>query len=294
MDKLPQEYFFSASDGVGLFAREWFPEEPSQVRATVVLVHGIGEHSGRYSHVAEFLSQRSISVLGFDLRGHGRSQGLRGDTPSYDQFLNDIGQRIRSARDVFPGRKIFLLGHSLGGNLVINYVLRRMSSSSMTDPVDGVIVSGPALQLAMEPPAWKTALAQILIHLAPGFSIASGLEANAISRDPAVVHAYLADPLVHDRITPRLYLGFSHAGILALEHAGDWPVVREHPLPGLLTYGTADRLVSILAIQNFARKVNLPSVSLVPWQGLFHEIHNEPEQKAVLAAYGDWIEAHLG
>jgi alpha-beta hydrolase superfamily lysophospholipase len=288
-----QEYYFSAQDGTALFAREWLPDVLSTARGAVVLVHGIGEHSGRYGHVANFLLNRSIPTIGFDLRGHGRSQGPRGDTPSYDQLLEDIGSRIRRARSMFPHKKVFLYGHSLGGNLVLNFVLRRMAGKPPSDPVDGIIASGPALRLAFHPPAWKMALAYILIHIAPGVGLPSGLKVTAISRDPEVVETYRNDPLVHDRVTSRFFLGFYSAGQWALEHANQWPRRNGSLLPALLTFGTQDQLVSSSAIQSFAQIINNTAISILPWEGFFHEVHNEPEQNLVLEAFRDWLDRQL-
>jgi alpha-beta hydrolase superfamily lysophospholipase len=291
---MPREYFITSTDGVSLFTRTWMPEPPEQSRATVVLVHGIGEHSGRYAHVGEFLRDRAFSLLGFDLRGHGLSHGARGDTPSYSQLLADIALQVRQARMLIPGKPVFLFGHSLGGNLGLNYILRRMSVSPGQDPVDGAIISGPALRLAIPPPSWKIALARVLIRCAPGWALASGLDATAISRDPAVVRAYRADPLVHDRVTSRLFLGFYNAGEWALQHAGDWPTWPNPRLPVLLSFGTADRLVSTSAVRQFANRTKSPAVELQPWEGLYHEAHNEPEQRQVLNAYARWLDSQAG
>jgi alpha-beta hydrolase superfamily lysophospholipase len=287
---MPIEYFFRAEDGQALFAREWLPEPSQYTRAAVILVHGIGEHCGRYAHVAAFFLRHDIATLGFDLRGHGLSHGARGDTSSYRQLLDDIALRVRHARALWPDRKVILYGHSLGGNLAINYVLRRMVPFPGKDPVDGVIASGPELRLGFKPPAWKMAMANLLAVAAPGFALPSGLDVNAISHDPAVIHAYRTDPLVHDLVTSRLFLGFYRAGEWALQHASQWPASSDYPLPTLLSYGTADQLVSPEAIGQFAEQSGNRAIVSLPWQGFFHEVHNEPDHPLVVEAYRQWME----
>ncbi len=235
------EFKFKTFDGLQLFAQSWQPETKS--RAVICLVHGMGEHSGRYGHVADRLTQAGYSVSAFDLRGHGKSQGQRGHTPSYEALLNDINSLLNEVDKNFPELPLFLYGHSLGGNLVLNYVLRRQPKFK------GVISTGPWLRLAFEPPRFKIILAQITNYIWPSFSQKSGLDTKAISRDPEVVYAYENDPLVHDHISARMFISIYQAGQWALEHAS------EFPLPLLLMHGGADKIVSIEASKEFAKKI---------------------------------------
>lgn len=268
---------WQADDGVRMFAQGWLPE--GVARALVVLVHGLGEHSGRYEHVGARLARSGFALLGFDLRGHGRSEGPRGHTPSYDALLDDIAAFFRQVEARFGVAPHFLYGHSLGGNLVLNYALRRRPE------LYGVVATGPALRLAFEPPAGKVALARAMNALFPAFTQASGLEVEALSHDPAVVEAYRTDPLVHDRISARLFLGFFEAGRWALEHAHEFPV------PLLLMHGGADRICSPEGSRAFAARV--PGDCLLKvWDGLYHEVHNEPEKDEVLAMLVSWLERH--
>jgi len=198
------EFKFKTFDGLSLFAQSWQPETKS--RAVICLVHGMGEHSGRYTHVADQLTQAGYSLIAFDLRGHGQSQGPRGHTPSYETLLNDINSLLNEANKNFPELPSFLYGHSLGGNLVLNYVLRCQAQ------LKGVIVTDPWLRLAFEPPRFKIILAQITNYIWPSFSQKNGLDTKVLSHDPEVVHVYENDPLVHDYISTRMFISIYQAG----------------------------------------------------------------------------------
>lgn len=272
-----QELHWQTADGLEIFGRCWQPD--AEIRAVVCLVHGLGEHSGRYAHVAAALTAAGYALLGFDLRGHGRSAGLRGHTPSYKALLDDIALLLEQAERYFPGRPRFLYGHSLGGNLVLNYALRRRPQLA------GVVATGPWLRLAFEPSRVQVLLARTMDRLWPAFSQANGLEVTALARDPAVVQAYQDDPLVHDRVSARLFAVCYSAGLWALAHAS------EFPLPLLLMHGSADRLTSAAASQEFANRA--PDCTFQLWDGFYHELHNEPEKDAVLARMLDWLGQRL-
>ncbi len=268
------EFKFKTFDGLQLFGQSWQPE--SQPQAVICLVHGLGEHSGRYGHVADSLIQAGYTLISFDLRGHGKSEGPRGHTPSYEALMQDISSLLEVANKQFPQLPSFLYGHSLGGNLVLNYVLRRQAQ------LKGVIVTGPWLCLAFEPPRFKIILAQITNYIWPSFSQKSGLDTKAISRDPEVVYAYENDPLGHDHISARMFIGIYQAGQWALEHAS------EFSLPLLLMHGGADKLSSIEASKEFDRKIPKKCTFKI-WDGLYHEIHNEPEKEEVFKFLIDWL-----
>ena len=144
------EFGWQTEDGLQLFAQAWQPDGES--RAVVCLAHGLGEHSGRYSHVAAALNQAGYTLLGFDLRGHGHSEGQRGHAPTFDDMLDDITHLLEEAARRFPDSPRFLYGHSLGGTLVLNHALRRRSQ------VIGVIATGPSLRIAFTSPAWTASV----------------------------------------------------------------------------------------------------------------------------------------
>ena len=242
----------------------------------VCLVHGLGQHCARYQPVAAALTEASFAVMAFDHRGHGRSAGKRGVIPSYDALMDDIDILLEQASQRYPGKLRFLYGHSLGGNEVINYALRRKPA------VAGVVATSPGLRTAFKPPAAQLAVGRLMNKVWPAFTMPNGLELAAISRDPAVVEAYQQDPLVHDRLSARLGIELLESGEWAMAHAGEFPV------PLLLMHGTADRLTSYQASQEFASKA--PNCTLKLWDGLYHETHNEPEKDVVLATVISWID----
>jgi alpha-beta hydrolase superfamily lysophospholipase len=264
---------WQSADGLPLVGRCWQPD--TEPRAVVCLVHGLGEHCGRYSHVAAALNAAGYAVLACDQRGHGRSGGQRGVTPSYEALMADIDRLLAQAEQRFPGRPRFLYGHSLGGNEVINYALRRSADLA------GVISTSPGLRTAFKPPALQLAAGKIMNRLYPAFTMPNGLELAALSRDPAVIAAYQADPLVHDRLSARLGMELLNQGEWAIANAGQFP------LPLLLMHGTADRLTSHQTSQEFAAKA--PTCTLKLWEGLYHETHNEPEKGEVIGAVTSWL-----
>jgi alpha-beta hydrolase superfamily lysophospholipase len=273
-----REWGRKSADGLEMFAQSWEPDETP--RAVVCLVHGLGEHSGRYAHVGKAVVEAGFVLTGFDVRGHGKSGGPRGHTPSYDALMDDIDLFIHLVADRYPGLPRFLYGHSMGGNFVINFALR------CRPELVGVIATGPWLKLAFQPASSKVALGKIMNNILPRFSQASGLDTWALSHDPEVVNAYENDPLVHDKISARLFLNVFESGLWALDHAA------EIPLPLLLMHGGADRITSLEASRQFAASAG-DKVTLRIWDGLYHEIHNEPEQGEVFTFMIDWMNTQL-
>jgi alpha-beta hydrolase superfamily lysophospholipase len=270
------ESHWQNQEGIAFHLRGWAPE--TGTKAVVALVHGFGEHTGRYANVAQALTRAGYALIGFDLRGHGQSGGPRGHAPSYEVLMDDIAAFLRQIRPRYPRLPVFLYGHSLGGNLVLNFALRRKAK------LRGVIASSPWLRVAFEPPAWKVALARVTDRLAPGFSQAAGLESAALSHDARVVAAYDSDPLVHDRISVRLFLAARASGLWALEHAAGL----RHSL--LLMHGTADRDTSCEASRLFAQRAG-KRATWRAWSGWYHELHNEPGQARVFAAMIKWMDS---
>ncbi len=273
------ESHWQAKDGLTLFAQSWEPQAV-QTKAVVCLVHGVGEHSGRYRHLAEALGAGGFAFFAFDLRGHGRSQGARGHISSIEDFLGDIDLLLEKARAQYPGLPLILYGHSLGGILVLHYSLKRKPE------VKGVVAASSGLRTALEKQPAKVMLARALGFLFPTVAIPSGLEAEAISRDSAVVQAYRADPLVHDKMT--LGFGREMLGVVSwtLEHAA------EFPLPLLLMHGKADRIAFPEGSSEFAAAAKEKS-TLVLWDDAYHELHNEPEKAEVFKTMMIWMDARV-
>jgi acylglycerol lipase len=196
-------------------------------------------------------------------------------------LLDDIAHFLAEAAARYPDRPRFLYGHSLGGNLVIEYALRRRPQLA------GGIATGTSFRLAFEPPAWKLTLARILYSLWPTLALFNELDRQDLSRDPEVVRAYNEDPLVHDRVSARLAMDMLQSGLWSLEHAA------EFPLPLLLMHGGADRVCSPQASREFAAQAS-EVCTLKIWDGFYHEIHNEPEQGLVFEYLLEWLNSDRG
>ncbi len=273
-----QEFSLQTKDGLELFAQIWETDIPP--RAAVCLVHGLGEHSGRYQHVAEAFNQAGFSMLAFDHRGHGRSPGKRGHIPNYERLLDDIASAITTTQERFPKIPVFLYGHSMGGSLVLNYALRR------NPELAGVICTSPWIKLSFEPPKTQVLLARLMNFFVPSFTQANELDVQGLSRDPEVAQAYLKDPLVHGQASARLFVEFYEAGYWALDHAD------QLALPLLLAHGSVDSLTSAQASIDFAAHAG-DFCTLKIWDGYFHETHNEPEKDDVISFYLKWAENQL-
>lgn len=274
----PTEIKLSPSSGVELYCCEWSPTDPA--RGLIVLIHGLGEHCRRYDHVAEFFTQHGFTFLGFDLRGHGRSSGQRGHIETYELFLDDIDWILQDAKSRHPDVPLFLYGHSLGGNIVLLYTLKRKPR------VNGVVATSPVTMPDKIPPV-KHLLGKLFYALWPAFSMDNGLDHSALSRDRAVVERYGTDPLVHPRISARLGLDMLRSGEWIQQHAAELCV------PLLIMQGSADRIVSVAGTREVARNAPDNLAEYKEWEGGYHELHNDIIKDAVLNYMLSWVEAHL-
>jgi alpha-beta hydrolase superfamily lysophospholipase len=270
------------ADGLALQVRDWPVAQP---RGTVLLVHGLGEHIGRYLHVAAALNGWGWNVVGYDQRGHGASPGPRGRLPNADDLLADLGRMVQATRLAHTG-PLVLLGHSLGGLVAARYVAEGVGdapAAAWHEPVDALVLSSPALDPGMN--AGQRLLLALLAPIAPHLAVSNGLDPAWISRDPAVVSAYVADPLVHDRVAPRLVRFIVDAGDLVRARAARWRV------PTLLLWAGSDRCVAPAGSVAFAAAAPRATVTARAFDPLFHEIFNEPEKHEVFGALRDWLGA---
>ncbi len=265
-------------DGLTLQLRDW---PCPGGRGCVVLVHGLGEHIGRYLHVAARLTAWGWSVFGYDQRGHGASEGARGQLASSDDLLLDLARVIDAARARHAG-PLVLLGHSMGGLVAARFVAEGLepAPAAWYRPVDALVLSSPALDTGMRP--GQKLLLALLGPLTPNLAVGNGLKPDWISRDAAVVAAYVADPLVHDRIAPRLARFIVDGGEFVRARAPRWRV------PTLLLYAGSDRCVAPAGATAFAAAAPA-DVVVREFAPLYHEIFNEPEQDEVYAVLGDWL-----
>jgi alpha-beta hydrolase superfamily lysophospholipase len=271
------------SDGLDLFLRRWQPDAVSH-RWTFVIVHGLGEHGGRYHHLAGWFTPLGATVFAPDLRGHGRSGGQRGHAPSLNALLGDIDTVVRRAR-AESGGPLILIGHSFGGLLAIAYALDRPGQ------LDKAVFSAPALVPKVRVPAWKQALAGVLPKIAPRASFANEIDPSVLSHDPAIAPAYVHDPLVHKRITAGLYASTIAQGEAFIARA---PALR---VPFLLLHGRDDQIVDPIGSQRFFAGATAPGRAFCLYPGLYHEIFNEIEHETVFQDIESWLtqrtDAHL-
>ncbi len=265
-----------AKDGTEIFGQTWSVEEP---KAIVGIIHGMGEHAARYNYLIDTLNMAGITVVGYDQPGHGKTKGKRGHVSSYEQLQNCVGDLLEKMEEFAPGKPKFLFAHSMGGNVLLNYLITKNPN------INGAIVSGPWLKLAFDPPAIQVKLAQWVCGILPGLVQSSKLDVTAISKDPKEVKRYVDDPLVHDKISTLFFVGVHEHGVWALEHAA------ELKTPLLLYHGTADKLTSHNASKEFASKVK-GDVTFKSLEGFYHESHNEPERGELFEMILNWITAH--
>jgi alpha-beta hydrolase superfamily lysophospholipase len=269
------------NDDITFYMQGWEPQ--GTPKAIVCLVHGLGEHTGRYKHVGKALTDAGYALFGFDLRGHGQSGGPRGHFPSLQTVLNDIHNFVHFQRQNHPRLPLFLYGHSLGGLLTLTYVLQN------PEGVQGVIVTGAGLRSALQEQKAKIALVKVLGSILPALSLKSELEVAGLSHDPAVVQAYVNDPLVHDKVS----LGLGKAGLDAIEVCFARASAFKPPL--LIMHGGADRITYPSGSEDFAKLAsqNNKDITLKIWEGLYHEIHNEPQQAEVFKVMIEWLDRRL-
>jgi acylglycerol lipase len=273
-----RESEFEGVGGVRLFGQSWLPDR--QPRAVVVIAHGAGEHSGRYAHVAARLIDEGYAVYALDHRGHGRSGGPRAVVDRMDSAVADLDQLITTAASEQPGVPIFLLGHSMGGTIALRYAIAHQ------DRLTGLILSGPLAALEAASPVTRL-IAKLLSALSPRLGLFA-VDSNLVSRDPEVVKAYEDDPLVHHgRLPARTIAELASAVQSFPETVGSITV------PTLIMYGSGDHLVPPAGSMMLNDRIGAADTTLKTYDGLYHEILNEPERDAVMDDMCSWLRARV-
>ncbi len=271
--------YFDGVKGCRLYYQAWLPK--GRPRAVVALVHGAGEHCGRYGNVADGLVPAGYAVIGYDLRGHGRSGGRRGHIDSWDDYRGDLGRFLGFVGRVLPGVPAFLYGHSTGSLIALDYILRH------PEGLRGAIVSGTAIEPSGAAPAALVLLAKALSGLVPTYTMRIKLEGSDLSRDAQVAKAYMEDPLNHWYRSARW--GTEHLKVIA------W--IKSRPadirLPVLFLHGEADPLVKAEGARRFFDRIEYPDKTMRVYPGGLHEPHNDLDYKQVVSDVAQWIEAHL-
>ncbi len=271
------EYNWQSEDGTSFYAWSSVMGNP---RGLILLIHGFGDHSHRYEHVAEWMNNHGYGFMAIDLWGHGRSDGKKGDIPSFRLLLQSVETLVQQAGSLFPGIPQVLYGHSLGGNVVLNYCL-----SAETKPA-AMVVTSPWLQLAFKPSPALRFISNLFLRFAPGTLIRNPLNSAHLSRNPQIGIDYVNDPFVHRKVTPRVPVIIEEMGKNVINKS------KEITIPVLLMHGTGDMITSHEASHELADK-NRDFITFRLWPGGYHELHNESEQAEVLSCITDWLNNKL-
>jgi alpha-beta hydrolase superfamily lysophospholipase len=275
---LPDQQETLDSQGCQLYVEHFHPVQAP--RLLLIMVHGFGAYCGLYRHVAASLRAQGVAVTGFDSRGHGRSQGQRGHVDHFDDYHVDLGQVVQAARARFPGTPWALMGHSMGGAVALDHVLRQCSQPQ----ADRLVLVAPWLELRMKVSMPKRAATEVFARLKPTLSIANGLRAEEISRNPVVVAKFHEDPLLHHVATAGWFAGILRAQANLRASAAQLQV------PTLLVVAGQDRIVSTESAIAFAQQAG-SIVTVRRFEALFHEMFLEPERDQVINEIVRWLVA---
>ena len=273
------EWKWNTNDGLEMYSKAWVPS--IKAKGIVCLVHGVGEHIGRYQPDGEALVKGGYILAGFDQRGFGKSGGRRGHTPSLETYFDDIDLFLAEINTRYPNQPRFLYGHSMGGVLVLGYTPIRHPS------VVGVIATGSSLKTALEEQKLKVFLAKLMGKVLPTFTLKSGLNFKMLSRDPQVADDYTNDPLNHFLVTAAWGKTMLKAIDLVFKNAHNFP------LPLLLMHGTKDEIAYPRSSQMFAELAPKDKVTLKLWEGFKHELHTDPEKEEVFKVMINWLDNGL-
>lgn len=276
---------FRGTNGTKLFHQCWIPEN-AVPGWNLVFHHGFGEHSDRYGNLVEAFEGTGVTLYSYDARGHGRSEGPRGHTGSFSDYVRDLEEFLLLLRESENVRHPVLFGHSMGGLVVLSFAL---SFSNQFD-VRAIATSGAALRVAMNPVLKiKKVMGQLLSSVAPNLTMPAGLDTSLLSHDPAVCNAYNTDPLVHGLLSVSMGMGFLAAGEDAIRNADRIRV------PLFMGHGEADGIASPHGTVDFFRRAGSVDKRLRLYKGLYHEIMNEPPsiRQEVMEDYSEWILSHM-
>lgn len=252
-------------------------------RGAVALVHGAGEHCGRYEHVAGHLNRSGYAMLGQDLPGHGRSPGHRGHISRFDDYLPVVDSLLGRLNELYPDVPQFLYGHSMGGLIAVRWLQTQAHERGL----QGIVLTSPSLELALPVSPALVRVAGLLDRLAPTLRVAPEIPARTVSRHPDVVASYGSDQLVIRRATVRWGMEFQRG----MEAARTGPA--EFRAPTLILQAGADQLVSAKATREFAKRLRAPRKEYREFDGYYHELHNEPERDEILAIITSFLDSTL-
>lgn len=271
-------YKWTSFDDQELFGQSWIPDvEP---KAVINFVHGIGEHSSRYQDWMPFFVDAGYAVFAIEYRGHGHSFGKRGHINNYDELLNDVDILFEQSAKAYPDLPQFLYGHSLGGGIVTHYTLKRKPN------IKALVATSPWFLLTKEPPSWQLGLVKFIHKLAPKLIITSNINTKNITQNQDIVKAYSEDKMVHNKISLELLLSAFNNGKWNIEHA------KEMFVPFLLAHGSDDKITAPKGSEAFYNN-NPKNTTFKIWEGMLHELHNEPIREEHAKYIIDYLNQYL-
>jgi alpha-beta hydrolase superfamily lysophospholipase len=269
---MTQEFHWTNESGLRIYGVDWHVERP---RAVIGLIHGLGEHCRRYDRLANFFNERSFAVVGYDRQGFGRSEGRKGYAKSYGSYLDGVAQLLVHCERRYPDVPVFLYGQSMGGQLLLHYLIRRKPN------IRGAVVTSPHIAEAFRPNPLVVAVGKLMRRLRPTLTLDNQLDADHLSRTPGVAEDYRKDPHNHSRIS-------SQTGIDLLERARDLQQYAGGvPVPTLLLHGSADRITDCTASEAFAARN--PGVEFRRYAEHYHELHHEARWEEILLEITEWM-----
>lgn len=274
------EFNWKSEDGKKIYAQSWQPD--GEIKAVICMVHGLGEHSSRYIDLANALTNSGFAVITFDHRGHGKSEGMRGHIQNYNSFMSDINNLINESTVRFTTKKKFLYGHSMGGNLVLNYALRNSDKG-----LAGVIATGSWLRLIKNPSHFMNFAADILNKFLPALRVFHGVKTSDVTRSESSDELnYKKDELKHRWISVRTYINLRDAAAWALSNAGNFY------FPLLIMHGGSDKVTSPEGSREFSSLVKSECAFKI-FPDLYHEIHRDTGREEVFSEIIKWLNNHL-
>ncbi len=277
--KTGEQFQWKSRDGLTLHARKWPARDDAKLR--LIIVHGIGEHSGRYRYLISYLNDHNVEVLAFDNRGHGLSEGARGHIDCWDDYRQDLKDFVERSKEQRPHLPLFVLGHSFGSLIVLDYILR------YPEGLAGAVISASALQPINVATTLQIWVARMMAIVAPRFILKLNIDPNLLSRIKEMCDAYRNDPLVFDQATARWGVESLKVINRIESHAGDLAI------PVLFIHGGEDGLNAVKGTEDFFHKVVFPDKQLIIYPGRFHEPHNDLGQEQVADDLVCWLKQHI-
>ena len=273
-----KSYFIKSKDGSNLMYYSWLPNK--KIKVAIGIIHGLGEHSSRYDDFAEYFCKKGYGVYSIDLRGHGKSEGKRGHVNNFKKLIDDSEEMFINIRKENLNVPMVMFGHSLGGCIALNYLCEYQNKE-----IDLAIISSPWLKTVLEPPKFIIYIQKILVGLFPSFTLNNRLDPYHLSKNTNKVKKYIKDPLVHNRISLKMFSEVNKA-IDKIENESE-----KINIPVLLLHGKKDNIISFKGTKKISKKIN--NSKLILYEGLYHEPHNDLEKNEILDNYTSFIKNNI-